>query len=176
MPRCAWCEHVKPATAFKQSEAGRLREICSECEGLPLVYCGFCGLPVHEGRFYKISDRLHECMDCHEQTLAIIKKNRVIRLIAKLKLLTIQTNRMSEHLIGNLHERLFRTMDGLEARTMTIETAAQITDVAKAIIESAKVENEFVKLTGTTGSGFIPVTGEVVKDPKQLGPSGKVGR
>ena len=59
-------------------------------------------------------------------------------------------------------------MDGLEAGTITVETAAQITDVARAIIESARVENEFVRLTGTNGSGFIPVIGEVVKDQKRI--------
>lgn len=60
-------------------------------------------------------------------------------------------------------------MDGLEAGTISVETAAQITDVARAIIDSAKVENEFVRLTGTNGSGFIPVIGEVEKDRKQIG-------
>ena len=138
MPRCAWCNHVKTADAFRMSATGSLREICYECEGLSLIYCGFCGLPVHAGRFYRVSDRLHECLDCHEQTQMIIKKNRVLKLITKLNLLTIQTKRMSEHLIGNLRERLFKTIDGLVAGTISVETAAQITDVARAIIDSAK--------------------------------------
>lgn len=163
MPRCAWCDHIKPADAFKLGNDGTLREVCNECQGLPLLYCGFCGLPIHSDRFYKISDRLHECIDCHEQTKMIIKRNRAIKLITKLKLLTIQTKNMSEHLIGNLRERLFRTMDNLEAGTITVETAAQITDVARAIIDSAKVENQFIQLTGTNGSGFIPVSGEPIK-------------
>ena len=64
-------------------------------------------------------------------------------------------------------------MDGLKAGTISPETAAQITDVAKAIIESAKVENEFIRLTGTNGSGFIPVVGGVVKDQKQIGGTGR---
>ncbi|MBE7173252.1 MAG: hypothetical protein INR73_21945 [Williamsia sp.] len=62
-------------------------------------------------------------------------------------------------------------MDGLEAGTISLETAAQITDVARAIIDCAKVENEFVKLTGTNDSGFIPVMEG--KDQKQIGPASK---
>lgn len=62
-------------------------------------------------------------------------------------------------------------MNGLEAGTISVETAAQITDVARAIIDSAKVENEFVRLTGTNGSGIIPVIEGKVKDPKQIGNS-----
>ena len=81
---------------------------------------------------------------------------------------------MSENLIGDLRSRLFETMDGLRAGTITAETAAQITDVARAIIDSAKVENEFVRLTGTNGSGFI--AGDVVKDQKQIGQGKKAGQ
>ena len=176
MPRCAWCELVKPADAFAKVYAGMLREVCRECEKQPLTYCGFCGLPIHEGRFYKISDRLHECMDCHEQTQSIIRKNTVLRIRKQIISLTRNTTNMSEHLIGDLRSKLFDTMDGLEAGTISVETAAQITDVARAIIDSAKVENEFVRLTGTVGSGFIPVIGDVAKDQKQIGPVGKAGK
>ena len=83
---------------------------------------------------------------------------------------------MSDHLIGDLRSKLFDTIDGLVAGTISVETAAQITDVARAIIDSAKVENEFVRLTGTVGSGFIPVIGDVAKDQKQIGPAGKAGK
>ena len=176
MPRCAWCEQIKPVDAFRKVYAGNLREVCLECEKQPLTYCGFCGLPIHEGRYYKISDRLHECMDCHEQTEGIIRKNTMLRIRKQIIQVTRNTTNMSEHLIGNLRERLFRTIDGLEAGTITVETAAQITDVARAIIDSAKVENEFIKLTGTNGSGFIPVGGGSVKDVKQSGSSVKTSR
>lgn len=37
------------------------------------------------------------------------------------------------------------------------ETAAQITDVAKATIESARIENEFIRLTDTNGSAVFQV-------------------
>ena len=66
---------------------------------------------------------------------------------------------------------LFETIDGLKAGTITPEVAAQITDVAKTIIDSARVENEFVKLTGSAGSGFIPVSGNTTPDIKQIGSS-----
>ncbi len=176
MPRCAWCYSIKTTDAFEQTATGWLHEVCRDCESKKLKYCGFCGMPIHDSRFYKISTRLYECMDCHEQTLATIRKNALIRTRWKLNQVIKQTKYMSENLIGNLRERLFKAMDGLEAGTMTIETAAQITDVAKTIIESAKVENEYVKLTGTAGSGFIPVSGQILKDPRQLGPAGKAGQ
>ncbi|MBE7172757.1 MAG: hypothetical protein INR73_19430 [Williamsia sp.] len=63
---------------------------------------------------------------------------------------------------------LFEIIDSFKAGTISAETAAQITDVARAIIDSAKVENQFIQLTGTNGSGFIPVIGEQIKDQKQI--------
>lgn len=39
---------------------------------------------------------------------------------------------------------------------MDIARAKAIANVAAAIVNSAKVENEYMKLTGAQGSGFIP--------------------
>ncbi len=150
-----------------------LRDVCLECEKRPLKYCGFCGLPIHEGQFYLISDRLYECISCHEQTEAILRRSAGIRIRKQIVSLIRNTTNMSENLIGDLRARLFRTIDGLEAGTMSHETAAQITDVARAIIDSARVENEFIKLTGTNGSGFIPVLEVAGKDQRKIGPPKK---
>lgn len=48
-------------------DAGRLREVYNKCESLPLIFCGFCSMPIHSGRFCKFSDLVRECMDCREQ-------------------------------------------------------------------------------------------------------------
>lgn len=39
---------------------------------------------------------------------------------------------------------------------MDINRAKAIANVASAIVNSAKVENEYMKLTGMQGTGFIP--------------------
>jgi hypothetical protein len=39
---------------------------------------------------------------------------------------------------------------------MEIERAKAIADVGRVIVDSAKVEVEFVKATGGKGSGFVP--------------------
>lgn len=38
---------------------------------------------------------------------------------------------------------------------MEIERAKAIAQVGQVIVDSAKAENDFIKLTGSTGSGFI---------------------
>ena len=168
MPRCIWCQLIKPVKAFTLTRRGLLREVCTECEKLPLIYCAFCGNPVHSSALHKIGKRLFECTECHENTLAIKEKNTELKILWKLNQLIRKSKNMSENRIGDLREKLFETIDGLNAGTISPEVAAQITDVAKTIIDSARVENEFVKLTGSAGSGFIPVSGNGQKGPKQL--------
>lgn len=66
--------------------------------------------------------------------------------------------------IEDLREHLFATLAALRdpEKPMEIDRAKAVADVAKVIVDSAKVENEHMKLTGTDGSGFIP------KEPKQI--------
>ncbi|MBE7170651.1 MAG: hypothetical protein INR73_08670 [Williamsia sp.] len=49
-----------------------------------------------------------------------------------------------------------------------LEVITELGGCVLVIIDSAKVENEFVKLTGTNGSGFMPVMEGKTKDPKQI--------
>jgi hypothetical protein len=61
--------------------------------------------------------------------------------------------------IGDLRDHLFETLEALrdEEKPMDIARAKAIADVAKVIVESAKVEVDLVKATGAvSGSGFIP--------------------
>jgi hypothetical protein len=69
--------------------------------------------------------------------------------------------------IDDLRNVLFETLDDLrdKEKPMEIERAKAIAGVAQVIVDSAKAENDFIKLTGSKGSGFIP---------KQLPPAGAV--
>ncbi|MFH2082042.1 MAG: hypothetical protein ABIK08_11225 [Pseudomonadota bacterium] len=64
------------------------------------------------------------------------------------------------HTIQDLRTHLFDTLAGLRDKEnpMDIERAKAVADVAQTIINSAKVEVEFMKTTDqTSGSGFIPL-------------------
>jgi hypothetical protein len=62
--------------------------------------------------------------------------------------------------VEDLRNHLFATLEALQDKDkpMEIERAQVIATVAREIIHSAKVENEFMKITGSKGSGFIPDT------------------
>lgn len=63
-----------------------------------------------------------------------------------------------KHTISDLRDTLFETLKDLRAKEnpMDIDRAKAIVQVSETIIESAKTEVEFMKVTGATGSGFIP--------------------
>jgi hypothetical protein len=65
---------------------------------------------------------------------------------------------MANETITDLRGHLFRTLDQL-ANTTTppdLERARAVAEIAQTLINSAKVEVEFLKVTGGEGSGFIP--------------------
>lgn len=75
--------------------------------------------------------------------------------------------------IEDLRNHLFATLEALhdEEKPMDIQRAKAISEVAQTIINSAKVEVDFIEATGgTSGSGFIP------ERPREtaLPPAGKV--
>lgn len=59
--------------------------------------------------------------------------------------------------IEDLRNHLFATLEALqdEERPMDLDRARAIADVAQTLINSAKVEVEFIREVGGTGSGFI---------------------
>lgn len=66
--------------------------------------------------------------------------------------------------ITDLRDHLFETLEALrdEEKPMEIARAKAVADVAKAIIDSAKVEVAYLKTTGgLSGTGFIPEEPEV---------------
>lgn len=60
--------------------------------------------------------------------------------------------------IDDLRNHLFATLEALrdEEKPMDLERAKTIANVAQTIINSAKVECDYIELTGSKGSGFIP--------------------
>jgi len=60
--------------------------------------------------------------------------------------------------IENLRDHLFATLEELQDKEapMEISRAKVIADVAQTIINSAKVEVDFMRATGSKGTGFIP--------------------
>jgi hypothetical protein len=58
--------------------------------------------------------------------------------------------------VNDLREHLFAALKGLKDGTVNIEQAKAMSDVAQVIINSAKVEVDYAKATGSTsGSGFL---------------------
>jgi hypothetical protein len=57
--------------------------------------------------------------------------------------------------IDALRNHLFDALKGLKDGTIDIEKAKAMSDVAQVIINSAKVEVEYSKATGSKGSGFL---------------------
>ena len=60
--------------------------------------------------------------------------------------------------IEDLRNHLFATLEELrdKDKPMDLDRAKTIAGVAQTIVNSAKVEVEFMKATGGKGSGFIP--------------------
>lgn len=58
---------------------------------------------------------------------------------------------MSTRNIDDVREALFKALDGLADKTLDIERAKAISEVAQTIINSAKVEVDYRRVTGQTG-------------------------
>ncbi len=72
--------------------------------------------------------------------------------------------------IEDLRNHLFETLEALKDKDnpMDIERAKAVAGVAQTIIDSAKVEVEFLKVTGAVnGTGFIPDDKGLVAAPQR---------
>jgi hypothetical protein len=58
--------------------------------------------------------------------------------------------------IDDLREHLFATLVALRDGSMEIARAKAIAEVAQVVINSAKVEVDYINAAGGTGSGFLP--------------------
>lgn len=73
--------------------------------------------------------------------------------------------------IDDLRNHLFETLEALkdEDKPMDLDRARAIADVGRVIVDSAKVEVEFLKTTGQLRStGFLPAEEDEEPKPKQL--------
>lgn len=58
--------------------------------------------------------------------------------------------------IADLRTHLFDAIEGLKNNTLDLDKARAIADLGQTVINSAKVEVDFIKATGNTqGSGFL---------------------
>lgn len=57
--------------------------------------------------------------------------------------------------INDLRDTLFATLEGIKAGSIDIEKAKQINEVAKTIVDTAKVEVDYLRVTGGGESSFI---------------------
>lgn len=66
--------------------------------------------------------------------------------------------------IEDLRNHLFATLEALrdDENPMEIERALAVANVAQVIVNSAKIENDHIKLTGRVGSSFIEAQPELV--------------
>lgn len=80
-----------------------------------------------------------------------------------------------ENKIEDLRNHLFAVIEALQDadKPMDIERAKTVADVAQVMINSAKVEVDFMRITGGTGSGFIENTGRrpALKPVNEEGPA-----
>ena len=60
--------------------------------------------------------------------------------------------------IDDLRQHLFATLDALRDKEspMDIERAKAIAEVARVVVDSAKVEVQYIEVAGGAGSGFLP--------------------
>lgn len=66
---------------------------------------------------------------------------------------------MPKNKITDLRDHLFETLEALRDKDepMDLDRARTVADVARVIVESAKVEVDFIKVTGAaSGTGFLP--------------------
>jgi hypothetical protein len=57
--------------------------------------------------------------------------------------------------IEDLRARLFDAIDGVRAGTMGVDKARMVSEIAQVIVNTAKVEVEYLKATGGGESRFI---------------------
>ena len=84
---------------------------------------------------------------------------------------------MANETIETLRDHLFATLAALRDKEnpMDVDRAKAIADVAGRVIETAKVEVQYMDVSGATGSGFIP-DGRKLEGPKGEKPRAIEGR
>jgi len=66
---------------------------------------------------------------------------------------------MARNKINDVRDHLFEVLERLKDGDIDIETAKTMADVSQVIINSAKVEVDFIRITGANqNTGFIKLT------------------
>lgn len=66
--------------------------------------------------------------------------------------------------INDLREVLFASIEAVKAGTLDLDKARAINDLCQTVVNTAKVEVDYARQTGATGSGgFIPMDGQGAK-------------
>ena len=67
---------------------------------------------------------------------------------------------MTQNKIEHLRNHLFETLEALkdDDKPMDLDRARAIAEVGRVIVDSAKVEVQFMEAIGGSGTGFIPNT------------------
>jgi len=74
---------------------------------------------------------------------------------------------MAKNKIQDLRDHLFETIESLKDNTMDINKAKAIADVAQVIINTAKLEVDFIKATDKA-DGYYPSTGFIESERKKI--------
>jgi hypothetical protein len=62
---------------------------------------------------------------------------------------------MTNYTIADLRRRLFETIDGVRRNTIDLDKAKTISELSQVIVNTAKVEVEYLRATGGEQSAFI---------------------
>jgi len=81
---------------------------------------------------------------------------------------------MTNDNISELRRRLFETIDGVRAGTVNLDQARTISDLSQVIVNTAKVEVDYLRATGGGESTFIDTAVGIDNLPAGL-PNGIVG-
>jgi hypothetical protein len=66
---------------------------------------------------------------------------------------------MARNKINDVRDHLFEVLERLKDGDIDIETAKTMADVSQVIINSAKIEVDFIRITGASqNTGFIKLT------------------
>jgi hypothetical protein len=73
----------------------------------------------------------------------------------------------SQDTLAGLRAALFDTLRQVKAKSLDLETARGVNDLAKTLIDTAKVEVDYLRLTGENGSHFIDPGMAQLQGPQQ---------
>lgn len=76
--------------------------------------------------------------------------------------------------LNDLRAALFETLQAVKDNTMDLDRARSINEVGRTLIETAKVEVDYLRVTGGSESGFIEPAIDTDNLPEGL-PNGIVG-